>query len=165
MTRTERVLGGRDIHPRRREYLERFGDDFGADSITGDDCEIHGVHDTGELKGGIFSNFRSEIRGEVKASPFPDQLRSVRAMSIGTGIVLFVIGAILTFALNFETGFINLDLVGYILMAAGAVTFVIGLVLMMRKRQSVTTVQSGVDASGATVQERRTSTTPPTDVV
>jgi len=35
-------------------------------------------------------------------------------MSIGTGIVLFVIGAILTFALNFETGWLNLDLVGWI---------------------------------------------------
>ena len=81
-------------------------------------------------------------------------------MSIGTGIVLFVIGAILTFALHFETGFINLDLVGYILMAAGVVVFVIGLVLMMRKRQSVTTVTSGVDASGANVAQRRTSTTP-----
>jgi membrane-bound ClpP family serine protease len=85
-------------------------------------------------------------------------------MSIGTGIVLFVIGAILTFALNFETGFINLDLVGYILMAAGAIVFVIGLVLMLRKRQSVTTIEHGVDASGASVSQRRTSTTPPTDV-
>ena len=75
---------------------------------------------------------------------------------------MFVIGAILTFALNVETGFVNLDLVGYILMAAGAIVFVIGLVLAMRKRQSVTTVQSGVDANGGTVQERRTSTTPPT---
>jgi len=84
----------------------------------------------------------------------------VGPMSIGTGIVLFVIGAILTFALNFETGFINLDLVGYILMGAGVVIFVIGLVLAMRKRQSVTTVTSGVDGSGANVAQRRTTTTP-----
>ncbi len=39
-------------------------------------------------------------------------------MSIGTGVVLFVVGAILVFALNFETGFINLDLVGYILIGS-----------------------------------------------
>jgi membrane-bound ClpP family serine protease len=84
-------------------------------------------------------------------------------MSIGTGIVLFVIGAILTFALNFETGFIDLDLVGYILMGAGAIVFVIGLVFMLRKRQSVTTVEHGVDASGTSVSQSRTSTTPPTD--
>jgi hypothetical protein len=86
-------------------------------------------------------------------------------MSIGTGIVLFVIGAILTFALNFETGFINLDLVGYILMVAGAIVFIIGLVLMMRRRQSVSTVHHGVDGAGGSVTERRTSTTPTDDVV
>ncbi len=81
-------------------------------------------------------------------------------MSIGTGIVLFVIGAILTFAVNLEAEVVNLDLIGYILMGAGLVVFVIGLVLMMRKRQSVTTVRSGVDADGVGVTERRTATTP-----
>lgn len=86
-------------------------------------------------------------------------------MSIGTGIVLFVIGAILTFAVNLENAFVDLDLIGYILMGAGLVVFIIGLVLTLRKRQSVTTVTSGVDGSGANVQQRRTSTTPPTDVV
>ncbi len=79
-------------------------------------------------------------------------------MSIGTGIVLFVIGAILTFAINVDLGgAINLDLIGYILMGAGVVVFLIGLVLLFRKRQSVTTVHSGVDANGGAVQERRTA--------
>ena len=79
-------------------------------------------------------------------------------MSIGTGIVLFVIGAILTFAVNVDLGAaINLDLIGYILMGAGLIIFVIGLVLMFRKRQSITTVSNGVDASGAQVTQRRTS--------
>ena len=63
-------------------------------------------------------------------------------MSIGTGIVLFVIGAILTFALNFETGWVNLDLIGIILMVAGAVTFIVGLVLMTRRRTAVTIMSS-----------------------
>ena len=81
-------------------------------------------------------------------------------MSIGTGIVLFVIGAVLTFAVNLENSFVDLDLVGYILMGAGLIVFVIGLVLTLRKRQSVTTVTSGVDGSGANVAQRRTSTTP-----
>ena len=46
---------------------------------------------------------------------------SVGVMSIGTGIVLFVIGAILTFAVNVDLGAgLNLDLIGYILMGAGA---------------------------------------------
>ena len=78
---------------------------------------------------------------------------------------MFVIGAILAFAVNVENAFVNLDLVGYILMGAGAVVFVIGLVLTLRKRSSVTTVTTGVDGSGANVAQRRTSTTPPTDVV
>ncbi|MEH6781965.1 MAG: DUF6458 family protein [Rhodoglobus sp.] len=81
-------------------------------------------------------------------------------MSIGTGIVLFVIGAILTFALDFQIDGVNLDLIGYILMGAGFVVFVIGLVLMMRKRTSVTTVHNGTDGANGSVTERRTSTTP-----
>ncbi len=80
-------------------------------------------------------------------------------MSIGTGIVLFVIGAVLTFAVNVQLNWINLDLVGGLLMGAGLVVFVIGLVFMLRKRQSITTVRSGVDASGETVAQRRTATT------
>lgn len=86
-------------------------------------------------------------------------------MSIGTGIVLFVVGAVLAFAVNLENSFIDLDMVGYLLMGAGFIVFVLGLIFMMRKRQSVTTVQSGVDATGAAVTERRTSSTPPNDVV
>lgn len=81
-------------------------------------------------------------------------------MSIGSGIFLFVVGAILAFALNFQVDWINLDLVGYLLMGAGVVIFLIGIVLAARKRQSITTVRSGVDADGQNVQQRRTATTP-----
>ena len=80
-------------------------------------------------------------------------------MSIGTGIALFVVGAILTFALNIDTGSaINLDLIGYILMGAGLVVFIIGLVFLLRKRQTTTTVRTAVDpASGENVQSRSTA--------
>ena len=79
-------------------------------------------------------------------------------MSIGTGIVLFIIGAILTFAVNVDLGWVDLDLIGYLLMGAGLVVFVIGLVFMFRRRQSVTTVSNNVDpATGSSVQERRTA--------
>ncbi len=81
-------------------------------------------------------------------------------MSIGTGIGLFVVGAILAFAVHLNNSVVSLPLIGYILMAAGLVTFIIGLVFMLRKRQSITTVQSGVDADGRTVSSRRTATTP-----
>ena len=50
-------------------------------------------------------------------------------MSIGLGIVLFVIGAILAFALNLAVDWINLQLVGYILMIAGVVVIIFGIVL------------------------------------
>ena len=63
-------------------------------------------------------------------------------MSIGLGIALFVIGAILTFALNFETGWINLDLVGWIMMIAGIVTVIVGIALLMRRRSAVSTTVS-----------------------
>lgn len=55
-------------------------------------------------------------------------------MTIGTGIVLIVLGAILTFAFNIELEFVNLDLIGYILMIAGAVVVVLGLILMATRR-------------------------------
>ena len=74
-------------------------------------------------------------------------------MSIGTGVVLFVIGAILVFALNFDLGgVVNIDVIGYILMVAGAVVFVIGLVAMFRRRSAVSTTTVGADpATGAKV--------------
>ena len=87
-------------------------------------------------------------------------------MSIGTGIVLFVIGAILAFAVNVEVEWANLDMIGYILMAAGAVVFVIGLVLMMRRRQSESVTRTAVDpVAGERVTRRSTSTTPDDTVI
>lgn len=70
-------------------------------------------------------------------------------MSIGTGVVLFVIGAILVFALNFDLGgVVNIDVVGYILMVAGAIVFVIGLVALFRRRSAVSMTSTGVDPVG-----------------
>ena len=77
-------------------------------------------------------------------------------MGIGSGIFLFVVGAIMAFALNIEASFINLDLVGYIFMAAGALIFLISLVMVMRKRSSTETVRQ-VDNRGAeSVTQRET---------
>jgi len=78
-------------------------------------------------------------------------------MGIGTGIFLFVVGAILTFALNFQVDWINLDLVGYILMGAGVVVFVISLIFVLRRRSTVSTTRTGVDPSGTErITERET---------
>lgn len=55
-------------------------------------------------------------------------------MTIGGGIVLFVIGAILAFAVRVEVEAVDLNLVGYILMGAGAVVVILGLVLRATHR-------------------------------
>ncbi|MHB1171456.1 MAG: DUF6458 family protein [Lacisediminihabitans sp.] len=66
-------------------------------------------------------------------------------MGIGTGIFLFVVGAVLAFAINIQVTWINLDLVGYLLMGAGIVVFVISLVLVLKKRSSLITTRTAVD--------------------
>lgn len=66
-------------------------------------------------------------------------------MSIGLGVVLFVIGAILVWALDVEVSGIDLDMVGYILMGAGALVFLIGLIFLFRRRSVATTERTGVD--------------------
>ena len=87
-------------------------------------------------------------------------------MSIGAGIVLFVIGAILAFALNVQVDWVNIQLVGYILMGAGVVVLIIGLVLLARRRQAVTTSRTGTDSvTGERVQQRVTEVDDPTTTV
>ncbi len=85
-------------------------------------------------------------------------------MTIGTGVVLFVIGAILAFALNVQLSWINLGLVGDILMIAGVIVFIIGLVLLFVRRRAVGTSQTYVDpASGARTTRQETSLPPNPD--
>ena len=71
-------------------------------------------------------------------------------MGIGTGVALFVIGAILYFALRVQVGFVDLPTVGLILMVAGAVLFVVALILTLRGRRAVST---SVDGRGRTVRQ------------
>ncbi|MDR6689496.1 ABC-type sugar transport system permease subunit [Microbacterium sp. 1154] len=80
-------------------------------------------------------------------------------MGIGSGIALFVIGAILAFAVNLDLGGVaNLQTIGYILMAAGVVIFLISLVFMFRRRSVESVSRSTVDpANGQRVTTRRTS--------
>ncbi|WP_396656509.1 DUF6458 family protein [Microbacterium sp.] len=78
-------------------------------------------------------------------------------MSIGTGVVLFVIGAILAFAVNVDVEWVNLDLIGYILMGAGVVVFLIGIILLVRKRQSISTTHTSVDPANGEQLTRRTT--------
>ncbi|KQX07988.1 MULTISPECIES: DUF6458 family protein [unclassified Leifsonia] len=82
-------------------------------------------------------------------------------MSLGSGIVLFVIGAILAFALNIEVDWVDLHLIGYILMIAGVVGIILGIVLITRRRSSVSTTRSAVDpASGESITKRTSESDP-----
>lgn len=79
-------------------------------------------------------------------------------MSLGLGIFLLVVGAIMVFALNVTVEWMDIELVGYILMGAGAIIMVIGIVLLTRKRSSLTTTRSAVDpASGEQVTSQKRS--------
>lgn len=68
------------------------------------------------------------------------------------GIVLFVLGAISRFALEFDLPGVDSTMLGTILMVAGAVLFIVGLLLSLRSRRTVVNTQS---APGHTVSERR----------
>lgn len=84
-------------------------------------------------------------------------------MGIGSGIFLFVVGAILTFALNVQVDWANLDLIGYLLMGAGVIVFLISLVLVMKKRSSMSTVRHVDNAGGEQVTQRETRSDNTTD--
>ena len=79
-------------------------------------------------------------------------------MSLGLGIVLFAIGAVLAFALNVAVDWINLQMVGIILMIAGAVVIVLGIVFLVRRRSAVSTSRTMVDpATGERLTRNETS--------
>jgi hypothetical protein len=83
-------------------------------------------------------------------------------MSLGLGIFLFVIGAILAFAVDFQVSGIDLPLIGYILMGAGAIVIVVGIALLIRGRSSVAETRTAVDpASGQSVTRTSRNETDP----
>jgi hypothetical protein len=58
-------------------------------------------------------------------------------MTMGTGVLLVAIGAILRYAVNDEIDSIDLETVGLILMIAGAVAFIVGAVYAFGRRGRV----------------------------
>jgi membrane protein implicated in regulation of membrane protease activity len=80
-------------------------------------------------------------------------------MSLGAGIFLLAVGAILAFAVDIDVPGIDLTVVGYILMLAGVIGIILGIALLARRRQSVSTTRTGVDpVSGERVQRNVRST-------
>ena len=60
-------------------------------------------------------------------------------MGVGASIFLIAVGAILTFALNLHVGGIDIDAVGWILMAVGALGLIVTILIWGRRREVVTT--------------------------
>ncbi|MFF3852814.1 DUF6458 family protein [Micromonospora sp. NPDC002575] len=73
-------------------------------------------------------------------------------MGIGTSIFLIAVGAILTFAMDATVGGVDLDIVGWILMVAGALGLVMTTLVWGRRREVVTTTEP---AEYRRVEERR----------
>jgi hypothetical protein len=65
-------------------------------------------------------------------------------MAIGSAIVLFVIGAILAYGVEVEVAGLDLDTIGLILMGAGVIGGIIGLVYALSYRDRRTTVVEDV---------------------
>ena len=59
-------------------------------------------------------------------------------MTIGSSIVLIVIGAILAFAVEFDIAGIDIKVIGYILMLGGLVGLIVGFAMMNRRRTYTT---------------------------
>lgn len=79
-------------------------------------------------------------------------------MSIGFGIFLMVVGAILAFAVQDGINGVDLTLVGYILIAGGALVTLLSAIALTRKRKTSTTVQSSVNpATGERVEQSESS--------
>ena len=72
-------------------------------------------------------------------------------MSLGVSIFLLVVGAVLTFAIDVSTSGFNLNTVGLILMAAGA----LGVVLSLLFWSSFSPYRRGTAVGGDTVVEER----------
>ncbi len=80
-------------------------------------------------------------------------------MGIGVSVFLIAVGAILAFAVEVEVAGLELEVVGYILMAAGLIGLLLSLFLWgPRSRNSVQErrVYDDRPARGSVVEERRT---------
>ena len=83
-------------------------------------------------------------------------------MSLGLGIFLFVVGAILAFAVDLTVPGIDLRMVGYILLGAGLIVIIIGVALLARGRNSVSETRTSIDpATGSRVTRSARNDDPP----
>ena len=65
-------------------------------------------------------------------------------MGIGASVFLIAVGAILTFALEVRVGFLDLDIVGWILMVAGVIGLIMTVLVWGPRRRRVIEERSDV---------------------
>jgi hypothetical protein len=68
-------------------------------------------------------------------------------MGIGASILLIVVGAILTFALNVQVGFLDLDVVGWIMMLAGLAGIIFTTMIWGPRRRRTMVTRDSVDTA------------------
>jgi hypothetical protein len=65
-------------------------------------------------------------------------------MTMGTGLFLLAVGAILRYAVNDEWDAVNLETVGLILMIVGAIGFIVGAIYAFGHRRDAVVVERDV---------------------
>ena len=80
-------------------------------------------------------------------------------MRLGTAIVLLALGAILTFAVEFDVSGIDIRVVGWILMIVGALGIVLELAVWGPRSRRTVTRTDAYDAPGAPVRRSTTEET------
>jgi len=76
-------------------------------------------------------------------------------MGIGASIFLLAVGAILAFAVNAHISGLDINVIGWILMACGLVGLIITLWYWNSRRRTVVTRQTQVPAAGAAYPAER----------
>jgi hypothetical protein len=66
-------------------------------------------------------------------------------MGIGVSVFLMALGAIIAFALDLRVGWLDLDMVGWVLMAAGAVGLIVTLIIFGNRRQTTIVSERDID--------------------
>jgi hypothetical protein len=83
-------------------------------------------------------------------------------MGIGASVFMLAVGAIITFAFNIRVGWLDLDIVGWVLMAAGALGLILTLTVFGSRRRSTVVARDETAAApmtsttGRRVVEERT---------
>jgi Domain of unknown function (DUF6458) len=80
-------------------------------------------------------------------------------MGIGASVFMLAVGAIITFAFNIRVGWLDLDVVGWVLMAAGALGLILTLTVFGSRRRTVVAREDTTpmtSTTGRRVVEERT---------